>query len=208
MKTKKNLINKLAITMISLSAFHATNTLAQTTCYRFDNPPVNTVYEVGQTLNTQNADINILRFIGGINVGNARISESNIIDGGQPSLLISAATVQVIPNQRIQSVTLRYAENVPPVNNPQGWNLGANGDLLQWSGTLSAQNGVHLGKPGFGGRVAITVTEDLAPSSGWVEGTLTLESDPLLPLLPNRGIGRFAMGRTSQFLVDDVCLSE
>ena len=180
---------------------------AQTSCYSFDNPPVSTVYDVGQTVNTQNANINVLQFIGGINVGNARITESNIIDGGAPSLLIGAATIQVIPNQRIHSVSLRYAENVPPVNNPQGWNLGANNELLQWSGTLSAQNGVHLGEQNFGGRVAVTVTEELAPSNGWVEGTLTLESDPLLPFLANRGISRFGIGRTSQLIIDDVCFT-
>ena len=208
MKTNKKLVTNLSMALMSLSIFNAPTVQAQTSCYSFDNPPVTMIYEVGQTINTQNADINVMQFTGGINIGNARISESNIIDGGAPSLLIAAATVQIIPNQRVQSVSLRYAEAVPAVDNPQGWNLGANDDLLQWSGTLSAQDGVQLGKPNYGGRVSISVNETLAPSSGWVEGTLTLESNPMVPFLPNRGIGKIEIGRTSQLLIDDFCLTQ
>ena len=93
---KKHFIN-LSLAIMSLSLFNATVVRAQTNCYSFDKPPVDTVYDVGQTVDTQYADINVLRFVGGINIGNARITESNIIDGAQPSLLIGAATVQVIP---------------------------------------------------------------------------------------------------------------
>ena len=89
----------------------------------------------------------------------------------------------------------------------QNWNLGANGELLEWGGTLLEQDGENIGKAPNGGRVSVSVEETVSQLSGWVEGTLTLESNPVNSSAPNRGISRFAIGRTSQLLIDDVCMT-
>ena len=113
MKKDKTINLVFAASLMSLATINSQAVSAQTHCYNFDNPAVGTEYHEGQTLNTQHADINVLRFINGRNPGKATISDSLIIDDAKPSLLIRTATVQVLPDQRVQSVTLRYAENVP-----------------------------------------------------------------------------------------------
>ena len=205
MKTYKKIM--ISTMMLSLTALNSLLTQAQTSCYDFDGPALNTLYEVGDTVNTQHAVINLLEFRTGTNLTeNAQIIQNDIIEAGPPSLIVRGLTVQVVPDERIRSVTLQYAENAPP-NNPQNWNLGANGMLKVWNGTLAEGNTQHLGTQSAGGRVAISVTEEAVPGGNWIRGTLTLESDPVNPLLPNRGIERFAIGRSSQLLMDEVCLS-
>ncbi|MEJ2622498.1 MAG: hypothetical protein P8163_20280 [Candidatus Thiodiazotropha sp.] len=137
--------------------------------------------------------------------GHASVINSGII-GEPPVLSFRQILVQVVPEQRIKRVTLDYAENKGTDNN-QVVNLGINNEIKSWSGTFHRMNGKKLGQKDYGGLVNISVTQQPHAEVGnWVEGTLTLEADPAQPNLPDRGISRFAVGRSSQLQIDNVCL--
>ncbi len=182
---------------------------AATVCYPFDNVEGKT-FAPGDQKQFDKALITFYEYYNeaGDQVpgGNASVKNSGII--GEPPVLSlnSRILVQVIPEQRIKRVTLDYAENKGTDNN-QIVNLGINNEIKAWRGTLYKLNGKKLGQKDYGGLVNISVTQHPhAGGSDWVEGTLTLEADPAHPNLPDRGISRFAVGRSSQLQIDNVCL--
>lgn len=191
---------------------------AATYCYDFSNL-ADTDYQVGQTITTPHGDINLLQVFAENgnpmqpNPEGAMLHDNVPIPGqGQnPSLWNHGGmTIQVVPNNRMSAVTLKFAENTGATDQ-QLWNFGVNGQRRIWRGQLSTLDGQYLGMaPPAGGRVRIAVggVLDPRPESYWVRGMVTLVSDPVDPLLPNRGIGRFSLGRSSQLLIDDVCMTE
>jgi len=186
---------------------------AGTQCYDFSGPAPDTTYQVGQTVNAKHSVIHLHRFQtenGPSTTPNpeARIVNSVLSQGQVPSLSISQIVTQVVPQKRVQRVTLKFAENTGLGDN-QLWNFGVNGEQRIWHGQLAHLNGQKMGQANVGGRVRVSV--DAVPDSQtlptWVRGTLTLEADPTLPL-PNRGIQTFSIGRSSTLNIDDVCVTE
>ncbi len=183
-----------------------------TQCYDFSGPAPDTVYQIGQTVNARHSVIHLQKLMtddGPMNPGDARIENTPLPQGQVPALGIQRIVTQVVPQKRVQRVTFKFAENTGP-DDQQVWNFGANGDRRVWKGRLSELNGQYLGKPEYGGRVRVTVNAvpDSQTLPTWVRGTVTLEADPAVPLFPKRGIGVFAMGRSSQLKIDDVCLTQ
>ncbi len=190
---------------------------AETYCYDFSNF-VSTGHQVGDTISTEHGDINLLEvFEENLNPmqpnPSGLTSYHNVPIPGQgetPSLKNHGGfTVQVVPNTRMSAVTLKFAENTG-ITDQQLWNVGVNNEREIWRGQLSALDGLSLGESTFGGRVRIAVggVTDPRPNSYWVRGMMTLVSDPVNPLLPNKGIEMFSFGRSSQLLIDDVCMTE
>jgi len=188
---------------------------AETYCYDFSNF-ANTDYEVGQTIPTAYGDINLLEVFdenGNPMQPNEITTLNNVPIPGQgqyPSLLNRGGfTIQVVPNSRMSSVTLKFAENTGATDQ-QLWNFGVNNERQIWRGQLSTLDGQSLGEPTYGGRVRIAVggVVDSDPDSYWVRGMVALTSDPVNPGLPDRGIERFSFGRSSQLIIDDVCMTE
>ncbi|WP_447969059.1 hypothetical protein [Nitrospira sp. M1] len=190
---------------------------AETYCYDFSNL-ADTDYQVGQTIPTQHGNINLLEVFD--ENGNPMQPNSNGAmlhhnvpipgQGEAPSLFNHGGmTIQVVPNSPISSVTLKFAENTGATDQ-QLWNVGVNNERQIWRGQLSTLDGQTLGQATFGGRVRIAVAGvvDSDPNSYWVRGMATLTSDPVNPGLPDRGIERFSIGRSSQLLIDDVCMTE
>ena len=198
--------------------FSGTMGYSATQCYDFSKPAEGTVYQVGQTIPTQHGTVHLRKVFAENgdpmrpNPQGATIHNNVPIPGqGQnPSLLNHGGmTVQVIPQNRVSSVTMKFAENTGATDN-QLWNLGVNGKRRVWRGQLSALNGQYLGAAQAGGRVLVSVNAvpDSPTLPTWVRGTLTLTADPVNPNLPNRGIERFSVGRSSQLIIDDVCMTE
>lgn len=188
---------------------------AATYCYDFSNL-ADTDYQVGQTIPTEHGAINLLQVFDENgnpmqpNPNGASLHNNVPIPGqGQnPSLWNHGGmTIQVVPNSPMSVVTLKFAENTGATDQ-QLWNFGVNNERRIWRGQLSTLDGQSLGQPTFGGRVRIAVGGVQIPDSYWVRGMVTLASDPVNPLLPNRGIERFSIGRSSQLLIDDVCMTE
>ncbi len=190
---------------------------AATNCYDFSKSAAETQYHVGDMLQTQHGAINLLNLVSEDgtatqpNPQGATIHNNVPIpgQGENPSLLNHGGlTIQVVPQNRKSSVTLKFAENTGIADN-QLWNFGVNGNRKVWRGQLSTLDGQYLGSQQNGGRVRIAVnaTPD-APPSYWVRGTVTLTADPVNPQLANRGISKFSFGRSSQLLVDDVCMTD
>ena len=130
--------------------------------------------------------------------------------GENPSLKNHGGyTIQVVPNTPMSVVTLKFAENTGAADQ-QLWNVGVNNERHIWRGQLSALDGQSLGESTYGGRVRIAVggVVDPRPDSYWVRGMVALASDPVNPLLTNKGIEMFSFGRNSQLLIDDVCMTE
>ena len=191
---------------------------AETYCYDFSNLP-DEVYEEGQTIPTQHGDINLLKVFNE-NGDPMQPSENGVQtyrnvpipgQGENPSLKnYGGITIEVVPNTRMSSVTMKFAENTG-IADQQLWNFSVNGQRRIWRGQLSTLDGEYLGNPPpDGGRVRVAVGGVMDPrdNSYWVRGMVTLSSDPVIPALPNRGIGSFSFGRSSQLLIDDVCMTE
>jgi len=200
----------LSIATAICIALTGVNAQAATKCYTFDKPALGTQYEAGDVVNPQHATIQFFPYYNDDvepveDSGMAEISNSNIL-GTPPGLhLANKILMRVMPNKRIKKVTIDYAENTGADNN-QIVNLGVNGEIRSWRGTLSEQNGQKMGRRDVGGQVSVTVTQEPHGDGNWVKGSVTLVSDPVVPSLPDRGIDRFAFGRSSQLLVDNVCL--
>lgn len=185
---------------------------AGTHCYDFSGPAEGTTYQVGQTVNARHSVINLktLRTEDGSSQdpGEAEIRRSGLPQGDPPSLWMHSITAHVVPQKRVQQVTLAFAENTGQ-DDRQTWNLGVNGEQRVWQGRLARLNNEKIGEDRFGGKVQVSV--NAAPDSPdlptWIRGTLTLEADPLLPV-PNRGIQTFSIGRSSQLFIDNVCITE
>ncbi len=191
-------------------ALAAVNAQAAIKCYPFDKPALGTQYEAGDVVNPRHATIQFYPYFNEDiepvqDSGMAEISNSNVF-GTPPVLrLANRILMRVQPNQRLKRVTIDYAENTGADNN-QIVNLGVNGEIRAWRGTLDEQNGEKMGLLDVGGQVSVKVTQQPHGDGNWVKGNVTLASDPVFPWLPNRGIDRFAFGRSSQLLIDNVCL--
>lgn len=199
----------LAFVIISL-ALSGNLAQAATECYDFEKPAVGTQYRVGDTVNAAHSVITLYPLFDealqpGARDGHAEITELNLLQTPPSLRLASRISLRIVPQKRIKRVTLNYAENTGADNN-QLLNLGVNGELRAWRGTLSVQNGQHMGTIDAGGQVNVSVTHQ-AGGGNWVTGTLTLESDPVFPWLPGRGIETIMIGRSSQLILDKVCLS-
>ena len=206
---------KVAIMAAVVLAFSSVVSHAETYCYDFSNF-ANAGYEVGQTITTEHGDINLMEvFDENVNPmqpnPNGLTSYHNVPIPGQgenPSLKNHGGfTIQVVPNSPMSAVTLKFAENTG-ITDQQLWNFGVNNERRIWRGKMSALDGQFLGESTFGGRVRIAVGGVQIPDSYWVRGMVTLASDPINPLLPDRGIQMFSIGRSSQLLMDDVCMTE
>ena len=188
---------------------------AETYCYDFSDF-ASMGYEVGDTISTEHGDINLLEvFNEDLNPmlpnPNGVASYNNVPIPGQgenPSLKnYGGFTIQVVPNSLISTVTLKFAENTG-ITDQQLWNFGVNNERRIWRGQLATLDGESLGESPYGGRVRMAVGGVQMPDSYWVRGMVTLASDPINPFIPNRGIQRFSIGRSSQLLIDDVCMTE
>lgn len=216
-KQLTNISPKLAIMVAFMLALSSAVSHAETHCYDFSNL-TDTEYQVGQTIPTKHGSINLLKVFDENgkpmqpNPNGAKLYNNVPIPGqGEvPSLKNHGGmTIQVVLQSRISSVTLKFAENTG-IKDEQLWNFGVNGERRIWRGQMSTLDGQSIGKPQAGGRVRIAVggVADPRPNSYWVRGMVTLSSDPVEPQIPNRGIQRFSLGRSSQLLVDDICFTE
>ncbi len=214
-KQSTSMSPKVAIIGALVLALSGAVSHAETYCYDFSNFS-GTGFQVGQTIPTQHGDINILEvFDENVNPmqpnPNGLTSHNNVPIPGQgenPSLFNHGGfTIQVVPNSPMSTVTLKFAENTGATDQ-QLWNFGVNNERKIWRGQMSTLDGQSLGEPTYGGRVRIAVGGVQMPDSYWVRGMVTLASDPVNPLLPDRGIERFSFGRSSQLIIDDVCMTE
>ncbi|GJL53452.1 MAG: hypothetical protein NPIRA02_05840 [Nitrospirales bacterium] len=214
-KQSTSMSPKVAVIGALVLALSGAVSHAETYCYDFSNF-ASTGYEVGDTISTAHGDINLLEvFDENLNPmlpnPSGLTSHNNVPIPGQgenPSLFNHGGfTIQVVPNSPMLAVTLKFAENTGATDQ-QLWNFGVNNERQIWRGQLSTLDGQSLGEPTYGGRVRIAVGGVQMPDSYWVRGMVTLASDPVNPLLPNRGIERFSFGRSSQLIVDDVCMTE
>ena len=208
---------KVAVMGALLLSLSSAVSYAETYCYDFSNFS-GTDYEIGQTIPTAHGEINILEvFDESLNSmlpnPSGLTSYQNVPIPGQgtpPSLKNHGGyTIQVVPSSPMSTVTMKFAENTGATDQ-QLWNVGVNNERQIWRGQLSTLDGQSLGESTYGGRVRIAVggVVDPRPDSYWVRGMVTLASDPVNPLLPNRGIEMFSFGRSSQLLIDDVCMTE
>ncbi len=214
-KQSTNMSSKVAVMGALVLALSGAVSHAETYCYDFSNLS-ETAYEEEQTIPTQHGDINLRKVFNEngdpMQLGSIE-SWPNVPIPGQgenPSLFNHGGfTIQVVPNTRMSAVTLKFAENTGAIDQ-QLWNFGVNGQRRIWKGQMSTLDGEYLGLPQPGGRVRVAVggVVDPRPDSYWVRCTVTLVSDPVNSALPNRGIGRFAIGRSSQLILDDVCMTE
>ncbi len=207
--------SKVAVMGALVLALSGAVSHAETYCYDFSDF-ASTGYEVGDTISTEHGDINLLEvFNEDLNPmlpnPNGVASYNNVPIPGQgknPSLKnYGGFTIQVVPNSLISTVTLKFAENTG-ITDQQLWNFGVNNERRIWRGQLATLDGESLGESPYGGRVRMAVGGVQMPDSYWVRGMVTLASDPINPFIPNRGIQRFSIGRSSQLLIDDVCMTE
>ncbi len=211
-KQSNTLRRALETTAALVFAASGSEVLAGTHCYDFSGPADRTTYEVGQTVNARHSVINLqtLQTEDGSpqDPGKAEIRRSGLPQGEPPALWIHAITAHVVPQKRVQQVTLAFAENTGQ-DDQQTWNLGINGEQRIWRGRLARLNNEKLGENRFGGKVQVSVnaTPDSPDLPTWIRGTLTLQADPLLPAA-NRGIKTFLIGRSSQLFIDNVCITE
>ncbi len=216
-KQSTNMSPKVAVMGAFVLAFSSVVSHAETNCYDFSNLP-DEVYGEEETISTQHGDINLLKVFN--ENGDPMQPNENGVQtyrnvpipgqGENPSLKNHGGiTIQVVPNTPMSAVTLKFAENTGATDQ-QLWNFGVNGQRRIWRGQLSTLDGEYLGMPQPGGRVRIAVGGVVDPrdNSYWVRGMVTLVSDPVNFALPGRGIGRFSIGRSSQLLIDDVCMTE
>ena len=212
-KSSTGMSSKVAVMGVLVLALSGAVSHAATYCYDFSNL-AESGHKVGQTITTPHGDINLLQVFnenGDPMQPNAITTHPNVPIPGQgepPSLWDKGGfTIEVVPNTRMSSVTMKFAENTGAVE--QLWNFSVNEQRRIWRGQLSTLDGEYLGNPPpAGGRVRIAVGGVQIPESKWVRGMVTLSSDPVIPTLPNRGIGSFSFGRSSQLLIDDVCMTE
>jgi hypothetical protein len=210
-KRTNPIMHRTTQTLIALSLGIAGSTVqASTQCYTFDNLEDGRTFVIGDQKQLNRALITFYNYYDE-NLdpvaadGLATVSNSGII-GSPPVLTLNhRILVQVIPDQRIKRVRIDYAENTG-VDNNQIVNLGINNEIKAWRGTLTEMDGKKLGPATGGGLVSVSVTQTPVPNSYWVTGTVQLVSDPADPNLPDRGIDRFALGRSSQLQIDNVCL--
>ncbi|MGB0910557.1 MAG: hypothetical protein ACPGYT_09355 [Nitrospirales bacterium] len=214
-KQSMSMSPKVGIIGVLVLALSGAVSHAETYCYDFSNFSA-TGLQVGQTISTASGDINILEVFdeslnsmepnpsGLTNYHNVPIPGQ----GETPSLKNHGGfTIQVVPNTPMSTVTLKFAENTGSTDQ-QLWNVGVNNERQIWRGQLSTLDGQSLGESTYGGRVRLAVGGVQIPDSYWVRGMMTLASDPVNPLNPNKGIQMFSFGRSSQLLIDDVCMTE
>ncbi len=205
----------VAVTGVLVLALSGAVSHAETYCYDFSSF-ASADYQAGDTIPTQHGDINILEVfdesLNRMQPNPSGLTSYNNVpipgQGGNPSLKNHGGlTIQVVPNSPMSTVTLKFAENTGSTDQ-QLWNVGVNNERQIWRGQLSTLDGQFLGESTYGGRVRIAVGGVQIPDSYWVRGMATLASDPINPLNPNRGIQMFSFGRSSQLLIDDVCMTE
>lgn len=184
-------------------------------CYDFSGPEVGTQYD--QASSPVDAGHSVVH-IGPLydeddqqllNTGYFETSAGDVTQAGAPSLIMRGgpASVEVVPDQRVQRVTMKYAENIGTQGVDFLVNFGVNGDLRVWRGTLADEiDGVKMGSRDSGGRVDISVTAHENPESAWIRGSITLESAPIVPISPNRGIESIIIGRQTQLALDEFCI--
>ena len=182
---------------------------AASKCYDLDGPEVGTVYQVGDSIDTRHAVINMLEFrpAGELTAHpdpQAEIVDSDLPQAGAPSLKITSTVVQVRPKKPVQTITLNYAENTGPENS-QKQVFAVNGDVRNdLIGGFAQLDGEEMGRAKFGGAARVEVTaepDDPAALPTWIRGTLTLTA-------LDQGISGFFIGANSQLLIDHVCLED
>ena len=186
---------------------------AGTKCYDFSGPPLDTTYQIGDTLNLRHSVINVRELVnedGPASNATAKavIHAGNLPQGGAPSLRMSSIVAQVIPNKLVKKMTLKFAQNLGSDPSKRLLNFGVNGDRRAFNGSLDQMDGKVLGKAGQGGKVRVSVSA--TPDGGdsfWVRGTVTLNPTKGLPL-PGKGIKKFSFGASTQLYIDDVCITE
>ncbi len=180
---------------------------AASKCYDLDGPDVGQIYQVGDSVDTRHAVINILEFRpDGVPSGHpspqAEIVDSDLPEAGAPSLRITSTVVQVRPKTPARTITLNFAENTG-ANDRQRQMFAVNGDVRNdLVGGFAQLDGEVMGRAKFGGTAKVTVTaeaDDPAALPTWVRGTLTLTA------LDN-GISGFFLGANSQLFIDHVCM--
>jgi hypothetical protein len=217
MDTKHLRTNALHTTAVTLTvlmlAFANFSAYAAKQCYTFDKFGDQKEFKVGDSKQLKHAKITFyplydenLQQMPAAD-SKAIVDQFNIL-GTPPALLLSNKILfRVMADQQLSRVTFDYAQNTGVDNNLID-NLAVNGEILSWRGTFLDQNGKHAGKKDLGGLVKITVTEQPHGDGHWVKGKVILESDPMFPTLPNRGIDRFAVGGTTQVQIDNLCLEK
>lgn len=180
---------------------------AASKCYDLDGPDIGQVYQVGDSVDTRHAVINMLEFrpAGELTAHpdpRAEIVDSDLPEAGAPSLRITSMVVQVRPKKPVQTITLNYAENTGPENS-QRQVFAVNGDVRNdLIGGFAQLDGEEMGRPKFGGLASIAVIagpDDPEALPTWIRGKLTLTA-------LDQGITGFFVGATSQLLIDHICL--
>ncbi len=197
------------LSCVSLITLQVSVAQADTQCFDFDNLDPGAEYGLGDSTSGRHATINFVTMNPEnppINEGYARYSGTNLPQVGAPSLAIARLRVQIVPDKPVQSISLHYAENAGALNN-QVWNLGTNGVLYRWTGQLSRFDDRSIGR-NPANLVLVTVTsEPMNDGSDWIVGTLTMEAEQP-PGPGGAGIHAISIGRSSQLVIDNVCITE
>lgn len=184
-------------------------------CYDFSGPAVGTQYDqVNSPYDIKHSVVHVGPLYDEndqpfLNIGFFETSAGDLTQAGAPSLIMRGGptSVEIVPDQRARRITMKYAENVGTQGQQFAANFGANGDKRAWRGTFAEEiDGIKMGNINAGGRVDISATAHAVPGSAWIRGAITLESAPLIPLLPNRGIESVVIGRQTQLALDEFCI--
>ena len=189
-------------------ALHGGQANAASRCYGFDDLSLDETYPVGGgPIETDEATVNVQTFLIGeeppANPGAelVRVLHSNLPSYTPPSIELGTATLQVIPDVPLHTVTFDYAQSTG-LDNRQRQNFGVNGErLTELEGGLEQLDGRVLGRVLFGGpaQVAVVATPDSDTLPTWVRGTVTISA-------LGAGINGFAVGGHGSMLIDNVCL--
>lgn len=181
---------------------------ADTECYDFTDLAAGTTYGVGDTVSAGHSTIALREFYvdggspsqldesGGYQ--HALVQNSRLAQGSAPELRMVMTNATVTPDSPIRKVELKFAENTGgagPISN-----LEVNGEKRVVKGGLIQANGKVLGNKSTGKAAVIVSYDTVAEGIGFNRGTLRLHA--------TRGaIESWSIGGSSQFFLDDVCIT-
>lgn len=204
LKTPKTTLSfALSTLVVSSLTLIPSEAYAITHCYDFSGPAVGTIYQVGDTVNTRHADINLQTFqtVNGPSQNpkqEATITNSNLAGATTPELDLHSIVAQILPNQGVQSVQIKFADNT---GGAYQQNFGVNGERQVLQGGLGQLNGQTLGRSQFGGEATVSVQTNAVPGGNWTNGSITVQA------LPGQTINAIAIGGSSQFRIDNFCMT-
>ena len=174
---------------------------SQTQCYDFSKLTTGTRYELGDTINTQHAVIEMKRFH--VDKGQptqmadpfVEVRSSRLAQETAPELWSNQLNIRMTPNTPVKKVELKFAENVGSLLA----NIEVNGRKRVIHDGLAGANGKTLGRKGVGKAAIIVNYDSTSTGSGYNRGELRLHA--------TKGkIKTWSIGGQHLFL-DNVCIT-